>query len=139
MLARRPRAPYCLVSSLAAAVAMAWPNTGGQAVSGGVAAGPQRRFNQARRTSSSYTANVLRIADRQHPDDPIYHVDLTLHPQSALPLVERTLSLAVPDRPSWFDTRLIDWMSFDGLWFRAAARSSQTARASRRSPSRPSV
>ncbi len=68
-------------------------------------------------TVSSPAANVLRIADRLHPDDPVYQVDLTLHPQSALPLVERTLSLAIPDRPSWFDTRVSDWMSVDGLWF----------------------
>ena len=66
---------------------------------------------------TSPAANVLRIADRQHPADPIHHVDLTLDPRSALPVVERTLSLAAPDRPSWFETRLSDWISVDGVRF----------------------
>lgn len=66
---------------------------------------------------TSPAAHVLRIADRQQPDDPIHRVDLTLDPHSALPLVERTLSLAMPDRPSWFETRLSDWMSVDGVRF----------------------
>jgi hypothetical protein len=64
---------------------------------------------------TSPAPNVLRISGTQDLDDPIHRVDLTLDPRSALPLTERTMSLAIPDRPSWFDTRLSDWMSIDGL------------------------
>jgi hypothetical protein len=66
---------------------------------------------------SSPAANVLRISGRQNPDDPTHRVDLTLDSRSALPVVERTLSLAMPDRPSVFETRLSDWMSVDQLRF----------------------
>jgi hypothetical protein len=66
---------------------------------------------------TSPTANVLRIAERAHPDDPVHQVDLTIDPQSGLPVAERTLSLAAPDRPSWFETRLSDWTSVDGVRF----------------------
>jgi len=64
---------------------------------------------------TSPAPNVLRISGREYPDDPIHRIDLTLDPHSALPLVERTLSLAIPDSPSWFETRLSDWTSVDGL------------------------
>jgi hypothetical protein len=64
---------------------------------------------------TSPAPNVLRISGTQDLDDPIHRIDLTLDPRSALPLTERTLSLAIPDRPSWFETRLSDWMSIDGL------------------------
>lgn len=66
---------------------------------------------------TSPAANVLRISGREYPDDPVHRIDLTLDPHSALPIVERTLSLAMPDRPSWFETRLSDWMSVDRLRF----------------------
>jgi hypothetical protein len=64
---------------------------------------------------TSPAANVLRISGRHNPDDSTHRVDLTLDPQSALPLVERTLSLAIPNRPLLFETRLSDWMSVDQL------------------------
>jgi hypothetical protein len=64
---------------------------------------------------TSPAANVLRISGRHNPDDSTHRVDLTLDPQSALPLVECTLSLAIPNRPLLFETRLSDWMSVDQL------------------------
>jgi hypothetical protein len=66
---------------------------------------------------TSPAKNVVRVADQANRDDSAHQVDFILDPLSARPIKERTLSLAIPARPVWGETRISEWETVESLQF----------------------